>query len=197
MKNLIAFFFLTVLALSGNSYAQSVPFLINYQGVARQQNGDPYSNQRISIKINLLDSTGPSDIKIVYSETSNITTSNSGLFNVVIGDGTASSSQGSFANINWSVGLKLMQVFIDVNGGFDFIEVSRKVFSSVPYALAVPPVGLAGGDLSGIFPAPNLRKGIITLDHFTPSAIASLVQKTDTSLMLFNLLRKSDTATML
>ena len=63
MKNLLT---LLCCLLALNGFAQTVPFSINYQAVARDANGAPIANAEIDATINILqgDETGP----IVFSE---------------------------------------------------------------------------------------------------------------------------------
>ncbi len=74
-KILLVLFLIKTIIINGQS-----PQTINYQGVARDAGGHPVINQNINIRLSILDGsiTGLS----VYSETHNLTTNNSGLFNL-------------------------------------------------------------------------------------------------------------------
>lgn len=109
----------------------SQPHAINYQGVARNAQGLPLINHSISLRLSILDSTvtGPA----VYVETQTVTTSNTGLFNIGIGLGSAVS--GTFNSILWGQGDKWLKIEMDTVGGSNFSFIGTTQFLSVPYAL--------------------------------------------------------------
>ena len=72
------------------------------------------------------------------AEIHNVTTSNLGLFNLTIGQG--SNQTGSFANIAWTNGTKLLEVIIDGTSG------GTQPIWSVPYALYSEKTNLQAGN---------------------------------------------------
>jgi hypothetical protein len=133
-KFLLALSFTTMSLLA----MAQVPQKLNYQGVARNNAGAPIASQAIALRITILDGANA-----VYNETHNVTTNNSGLFNVAIG--TGSNQTGTFANIPWSSGNKFVKVEMDPTGGTNFVSLGNNVeLLSVPYALYAANGGTPG-----------------------------------------------------
>lgn len=121
---------IALIALCAFSFAQ-VPDMFNYQAVAYDNNGDPLSEDLISVRVSILhgSANGISD----YEESHLVTTNNFGLFSLKIGGGQLLS--GSFEMINWSAGSKFLQIEIDADGGSNYQPVGTVQLLSVPYAL--------------------------------------------------------------
>ncbi|MFN6390782.1 MAG: hypothetical protein ACK4YG_09980 [Bacteroidota bacterium] len=123
-------------------FAQAqAPQKIAYQAVARNASGTVLPNQTVTLRFSLRNAS--SNGTIVYQETQTATTSNIGLFNVNIGEGTVSA--GTFAGIDWSNGAKFMQVELDPQGSNTFIDMGTQQMLSVPYALYAEQSGYATG----------------------------------------------------
>src|SRR5688500_15411820 len=119
-------FFFTLLIITLDSMAQA-PSLINYQGVARLDNGTPITNKTISIKFDLRQ--GTSTGSIVASESQIVQTNNFGLFVTQIGKNS------DISGINWQGGGIFLQVGIDTAAGSNYINVGTQQMVSAPYAL--------------------------------------------------------------
>ena len=104
---------------------------LNYQAVAYNGTGTPVINQSISVRFSILD--GSATGTPVYEETQNPTTDNTGLFSIVIGNGTVVS--GTFNTINWGNGSKWLKTEIDITGGTSYLVMGTSQFMSVPYTL--------------------------------------------------------------
>ena len=111
-------------------FAQS-PQLINYQGVARNQNGDVITNQNIGLRIKLHGGTPTGNVG--YSETHSTTTNNFGLFNIMVGNGTPVS--GTFSSIGWGSNSWYIEIEMDATGNTNYQQMGVSQLVSVPYAL--------------------------------------------------------------
>lgn len=126
MRKIIPTLFLIILSI-GAIVAQ-VPTGINFQGVARADDGTAIANEAVEVSISILDNT---DGTIRYVETHNLTTDAAGLFSLVIGSGDLVS--GDYDGLEWSI-LKDVSVGIDIaSDGTVDIEFTTP-FHSVPYA---------------------------------------------------------------
>jgi hypothetical protein len=106
-----------------------VPQGIPYQAVARDAQGNPMSNQSLTVQFSLHEASA--DGQVVYQETQTTTTNGQGLFSLTFGAGIP--SVGTFANINWGSGYKFLQV--QANFGNGYVDLGTQQLMSVPYAL--------------------------------------------------------------
>ncbi|MCW5909929.1 MAG: hypothetical protein KIT62_02585 [Cyclobacteriaceae bacterium] len=103
---------------------------INYQGVARDNEGKPIASKSISVRISIIQSSPQGTAE--YVETHNPQTNPFGLFTLVIGQGNVTA--GSFAFVSWAVGNKWLQIEIDPTGGNSYQLAGSQQLMSVPYA---------------------------------------------------------------
>jgi uncharacterized protein (TIGR02145 family) len=120
------------LIFSFTALAQTPPEAINYNGVARDANGDPVADATIGLQLTIMQGD-PISGTAVYAETHTTTTDAFGLFNVAIGFGTATS--GTFAAIDWSMGDHHLAVALDISSGNNYLAMGSTQLLSVPYAL--------------------------------------------------------------
>lgn len=106
------------------------PEKINYQAVIKDSSGDLVSNQNIAVQININQNTANGTT--VYSETHTVTTSDTGLISLVIGDGTTTDS---FSSISWGNNTYFLNIAVDVNNGTNYSDLGTQQLVSVPYAL--------------------------------------------------------------
>jgi N-acetylneuraminic acid mutarotase len=125
-----SFICMLLVLISIYTFAQA-PDGFNYQGIARDNKGKELTNQNISLRLSILQTsaTGTS----VYTESHNATTNGFGLFTVKIGKGIVSS--GNFRKINWSTGLYFLKVEMDATGGTNYVFLGTSQLVSVPYAM--------------------------------------------------------------
>jgi hypothetical protein len=114
---------------------------INFQGIARDNNGYILANKSINIRISIKADTLSS--KIEYQEITPITTSVLGLFSIVVGAyGTNKIvAVGPFENINWSIAEKYLEIEIDTVGDLSFIYMGTQKINYVPYSFYADNVG--------------------------------------------------------
>ena len=107
---------------------------INFQGIARDNNGYILANKSINIRISIKTDTNSS--KSEYQEITPITTNVLGLFNIVVGAAETNKivSAGPFENINWSKADKYLQIEIDTVGDLSFIYMGTQKINYVPYS---------------------------------------------------------------
>ena len=130
MKKILLLPFL--LFFAGILLAQA-PQGLNYQGIARNAAGNPYSNQPVQVRLSLRE--GTPNGTLVYSEERTVTTNAFGLFSLQIGAPGASNVQGSFGAVNWAAGSKFLQTEIRV-GAAPFSDLGTTQLMSVPYAIS-------------------------------------------------------------
>ena len=120
-------------SITNHAFAQSNKG-INFQGIARDNNGYILANKSINIRISIKTDTNSS--KSEYQEITPITTNVLGLFNIVVGAAETNKivSAGPFENINWSKADKYLQIEIDTVGDLSFIYMGTQKINYVPYS---------------------------------------------------------------
>lgn len=122
----VVFFHLALLAQS--------PYLLNYQGVARNAVGNVIPNKNISLRLSII--SGSPTGAVVYSETRNLITNAFGLFNIAVGSPGAINTTGTISGINWAqTGSKYLQVEIDPEGGTSYVNLGTTQMLSTPFTL--------------------------------------------------------------
>jgi hypothetical protein len=131
---LCAFALMTV----GVTFAQA-PQAFNYQGVARSTEGKAMANQKMTLRLSIID--GAENGEVVYQETQEVTTNQYGLYNIQIGTGTG--TFGNFKSIAWEKSNKYIRVEVDMLSGAGFEQLATTQLLSVPYALYANSAGTA------------------------------------------------------
>jgi hypothetical protein len=127
MKNIIFYF---VLLISGFTYSQA-PEGINYQAVIRNGSGNLVTGSTVAIRVQIRQ--GTSTGTVTYQERQSVSTSNQGLVNMVIGQGTP--QVGTFNAINWANGPYFVNLAVDFANGINYQDFGTQQLMSVPYAL--------------------------------------------------------------
>ena len=119
--------------LSGlmNIVLAQAPEGIIYQAEARDSKGKVLSNSNLDVKIGIL--KGSFDGISVYEEFHNITTSNNGMFVLVIGDGT--NPAGVFEDVDWGNHFHFLNVQVKKTKNNVWTDMGTTQLLSVPYAL--------------------------------------------------------------
>lgn len=132
-----------------NTAFGQAPEGVNYQAIARDNNGNALTNQMISVRFGIIQ--GSANGNLLYEERYDmITTNDFGLFNLVIGEGTQTNngSVSNFSQVNWGAGPIFLKVEVDPGSGFENLGTSELV--SVPYALYAKNSGSALSAGNGI-----------------------------------------------
>jgi hypothetical protein len=132
------FTFISVILISGSAaIAQSVPFGVNYQAVARDGFGNEIKNSKIDVKFSII-SDNP-DGPVVYEEVhTNVSTSPYGVFSLIIGNGipvSGGKSFSTFSQIRWETAPHFVKVSVKFNNYNDYLFMGTMQFLAVPYAL--------------------------------------------------------------
>ena len=128
---------LTVLFMSFYLKAQT-PEGINYQAVIRKTNGALVTNTTVAIRIQIKQNSANGTV--VYAERQSVITSQYGLVNFVIGQGTILS--GTFSAINWSTGNYWVSLGVDFVNGTNYLDYGSQRLMSAPYALYAKTAGV-------------------------------------------------------
>ena len=107
------------------------PQKMSYQSVLRNSSNALLANTAVGMQISILQ--GSDAGTAVYVETQTATTNTSGLVNVQIGTGTATT--GTFAGIDWANGPYFIKTETDPAGGSNYNITGIQQMLSVPYAL--------------------------------------------------------------
>jgi hypothetical protein len=117
--------------------AQSVPFGVNYQAVARDGYGNEIKNSKIDVKFSIISDN--QDGQVVYEEIhADVPTSPYGVFSIIIGRGTPvvnGKSFSSFSQIRWDSAPHYVKVSVKFSNYNNYIEMGTMQFLAVPYAL--------------------------------------------------------------
>ena len=137
----------TVLAtLTFFAVGAQVPQAINYQAVLRNAGGAIIANQ--DVKIGFVIHDGSSSGTVVYDEIDTVHTNQFGLFTAAIGRGQ--SQGGNFSSINWSTGLKYLEVdYYNSPTSILYTQMGTTELLSVPYALYAANSGSSASGTTG------------------------------------------------
>ena len=123
-------FFLTFFLGGIISLFAQVPQAVNYQGIARDNNGKELSNQTITVAIKIFEK----ESTVLYTENHRVSTNQFGLFTLQIGTGIIS-DESNFKNITWSNGKpKFITTSIDFNNDGQIDLQNETQLFTVPYA---------------------------------------------------------------
>lgn len=127
------FSFVAALLWLSTIVSQQVPYGIKYQAVARNSYGEELVSEQIDVRFSIR--SGSSEGNLEYQEVhSNVVTSQFGVFDAVIGDGTPfAGDKERFQDITWETDNYFLGIEIKFDN--DFLYMGSMQFLSVPYAL--------------------------------------------------------------
>lgn len=126
--NKLALGLMFMIGWGGMSNAQS-PLGLNYQAVITDNQGQALANTSVTLRLGIY--SGASGTIREYEESHLLTTSENGLVNLVIGQGSV--LNGSFSEIKWGAGAHFVKVEVDRGQGYTNMGMMQ--LQSVPYAL--------------------------------------------------------------
>ncbi len=119
---------------------------VNYQAVARDNSGALITNTNVNLEFEIRQGALPGTL--VYAEDAAVTTNSFGLFSLVIGEGTATTS--TFDQVDWASDEHYL--IIELNGA----KVDTLRFQGVPYSQVATDMSIEDlNDVSGISGASN------------------------------------------
>ena len=121
--------FLSVILISTMGFAQA-PEKMSYKAIVRNAAGELVSEQTISMRISILQTSATGTV--VYQETHTPNTNVNGLVSIEIGDG---SSSNDFSAIDWSAGPYYIKTETDPEAGSNYTITGVSQLMSVPFAL--------------------------------------------------------------
>ena len=124
-------FTLIITVLCVTALFAQVPEKFTYQVVVRNASNSLVANAPVGVRVSILQ--GSDSGTPVYVETHTAPTNANGLMTIEIGGGMA--EQGSFSDIDWSIGPFFLKTETDPNGGSNYNIISTQQLLSVPYAL--------------------------------------------------------------
>ena len=131
-------FIVALVVFASSKLMAQAPEGINYQAVIRTTSGNLVTNSTVAIRIQIKQNSASGTV--VYAERQSVATSNFGLVNMVIGQGTVLS--GTFANINWSTGNYWVSLGVDFANGTNYVDYGSQRLMSAPYALYAKTAGV-------------------------------------------------------
>jgi len=152
MKKHTAIFVLIMLMSGAFAFAQQAPKAFKYQAVARDANNQPYANTNLRLRIGVVNAAN----LISYLETHNVTTSDLGVFNLNVGQGTVLS--GNFSNVNWGAEALFLSIELSLNDGGTYTSMGLSPLLSVPYALYAGQAAALDGNVADNSPTNELQQ---------------------------------------
>jgi len=123
--------FVLCLILGFSYEANSQTF--NYQAAVRDAGGNLVTNQSVGVRIRILE--GSPTGTVLFNETHSVTSNAHGIIALPVGGGTAEAGSTSFGSISWSQLNKWIDIWVDVVGGTNYVQLGTSELRFVPYAL--------------------------------------------------------------
>lgn len=124
-------FLLSIIILLSSSLVIAQSSLgFKYQAVARDNEGEPYVNKIVSLRVSIIEESFNGNS--VYVEVHEYTTNEYGLINIVIGEGESQS--GNFKDIDWSSNEFFLKTELDLENTGSYVYLGSSQLLSVPFA---------------------------------------------------------------
>ena len=120
-----------ILFIFPSSLLAQSQYAFNYQGLARDAEGDPISNQEVSIRISILKGSESGDL--MFQEVHQLSTNERGLFSLAVGLGEF--EMGHLQDIKWGDDVYFVLTEMDPSGGDNYNNMGAAQLYSVPYAI--------------------------------------------------------------
>jgi len=185
-----SYIILLIILIPLKSKAQSTKG-INFQAIARNNNGVIIPNKSLNIRLSIKADTNST--KNEYQEIVPVITNALGLFTIVVGavENNKTITVGPFENINWSKVEKYLLVEVDTLGDFSFVNMGSQKINYVPFSFYADNVGAQNingiiGINQGGTGVDNLKslKELLSIDKIsnTPDSLKPLSNLTTTAL---------------
>ena len=161
---------ISFLLISSSLMAQ-IPEALNFQAIARDQDGIVMEDANLQIRLTITD--GADGNAEVYQELRSLTTNSFGSFSFQIGADPDYVTLGAFSDIEWETGEKFIKIDYDPSNQFDWsLTLGTMKFVSVPYAMAAGAVSYidASNALDGDVLVYNSNTNKFEAEHITPGA---------------------------
>ena len=120
-----------------------VPQGVNYQAVAYDANGFELSNKEVGVRISIVEGSAFGTPQLV--EEHDVTTSEQGLFSLIIGQGVLLGGEvSSLLDIPWGSNTYFLKIELDIENNGSYMDFGTQQFMSVPYALYAESSGTPG-----------------------------------------------------
>ena len=175
MKGIIKCILLLIFSITSKS---AVSQGINFQGVARSENGIIIASSNISLRLSIISKNV--DATPEYIESKKVGTNTQGIFSVIVGDSTGASTAGNFKNINWSDGIKFLKVEMDPSAGSNYINMGTTQLQYVPYSFFS--MGVDGSNIRGIISVKSGGTGVASLQELKTALSIDKIDNTSDTL---------------
>ena len=114
-------------------YAVTFSQTFNYQAAVRDAGGNLITDQAVGVRVRLL-SGGPTGT-VIFNETHTVTSNAYGIIDLPVGEGIVDGNFTSFHSLGWSNTDLWIDIWADITGGTNYVQLGTSQFRYVPYAM--------------------------------------------------------------
>jgi hypothetical protein len=164
MKITLLLLALSFLNFETSSAQSNQDFGINFQAIARNNDGSVLSNKKITVRLSIVE--GSVSGVISYQEIKSVNTNVVGLFTIVLGANELNRIVviGSFDKLDWTLGNKYLQIEVDPNNSIVFTLLGIQKINYVPYAIHA--ISTEAINIKGIVPIEKGGTGVSQMKDF-------------------------------